>query len=83
MILILQLVSVDIGITMMNQIIGTLVDGVVLFFIVSLFVKEKQVAEMMKNTGDSSNQLSMLNEQLVQKTRLVVITLFVFPTHLI
>jgi hypothetical protein len=37
---------------------------------------------MMKNTGDSSNQLSMLNEQLGQKNRLVVASMFVFShTH--
>ena len=33
--------------------------------------KEGQIGEMMKNSGDSSQQLSMLNEQLSQKNRLV------------
>ena len=33
--------------------------------------KERQIGEMMKNSGGSSQQLSMLNEQLSQKNRLV------------
>ena len=42
-----------------------------LFFTVSPSIKERQIGEMMKNSGDSSKQLSMLNEQLSQKNRLV------------
>ena len=41
------------------------------FFFCFSIKKERQIGEMMKNTGDSSKQLSMLNEQLGQKNRLV------------
>lgn len=33
--------------------------------------KEHQISELMKHSGDSSQQLSLLNEQLVEKDRLV------------
>lgn len=45
--------------------------------------QEQQIAELMQNSGDSSNQLSTLNDQLAEKTRLVCCTLPVLlPTAL-
>lgn len=37
----------------------------------SFSLKEQQMAEVMKHSGDSSHQLSLLNEQLREKDRLV------------
>jgi hypothetical protein len=44
----------------------------------SVLFKENQIAELMKNSGDSSQQLSLMNEQLRERDRLVAF-LWRFP----
>lgn len=43
------------------------------FFLPPLTYQEHQMSEMMKNSGDSSNRLSLLNDQVQEKNRSVYV----------